>query len=161
MKLAFHHGGKSALDDLIRFRTNSPNGAGIHAGATHVSYLFQSGDLFSSDIATHGTAFTDGSELKDAEHWQIVDLGDIVDEDLLREWCISHDHLSYGFVGDLCFLCDLKDFLPCRPFCSQVIVSGFQAQGVWTFLDPTESSPRQIQLMALAIQELQTPPKAA
>lgn len=155
MRLAFYYDGDSVLDDLIRFRCNSPK----KGGATHVSLLFSDGQLFSSDITTHGTAFSDGSAIPaDPTHWQVVDLGDLLDEALLRKYCEETPHEAYGFVGDLCFFADIKDLLPARPFCSQVVLSAFQAQGVWTFANPTQISPRMLQLMALAIEELQTPP---
>jgi hypothetical protein len=146
MKLAFYRG-TSPLSLLIKARTNGE--------FSHVEYLFSDGALFSSVIEDSGTRFTNSDDLTaHPKLWEVVDVGAVLNETALRAWCESKVGEKYGFVGDICLFLNIRDFDARHPFCSQVVLAGAQAQGVWKFTDPTRTTPEELYLIASACAEM-------
>lgn len=138
VKIAFDDG-EDLLDLIIKARTNSEY--------SHCEFLFSDGMMWSS-VVGKGTRFATFSATVTDNRWTIVDVGTVLDEPQLRAWCEAHVGEKYGIVGDFCFLWDVPDFEIAKPFCSQALAEAARAQGVWTFLNPSETTPGDLYLVA-------------
>lgn len=107
--------------------------------------------MFSSDLSSGGTRFV--QHTLPADSWTVVDIGPL-DEAALRAYCVSQNGLKYDLLGCVDFFFAVPDHASHRWFCSGVCTAALQTQNIFPFLKPTNTSPEELFIAAMARVEI-------
>lgn len=141
--LAFKKSERGLVSRLIRWRTN-----GVR---THVELVF-TGRAFPSDARCFsadgaGTRFT-LLDLSDVSKWDLVEVPGV---DCLRAYmfCVAKNGKRYDWLTIIRYWFGLVgDSSAERWFCSEICVAALQAQGIFTGLVPSRTSPEDLWIAA-------------
>lgn len=144
LRLAFYTGTRPGIAGLynrfVRWWESGP--------CSHVELIF------SDDVAASASMADGGVRFKriafDPDHWEIIDLGHLFDEDDARQWFLSrvNEKAGYDLLGQLHFLFAPIHGDKSRYWCSEAVAAALGMREPWRY------GPN---LLKLVIEELTDP----
>ena len=137
LKLAFFKGNGSAINGIIRWRTNS-----IYS---HVELVFSDGEAFSAQLH-EGTRF---KKIEFNQDWDLVEVPGI-NEVKVKDFCGTVLGRRYDFRGIVDFFANVTHGDDGDWFCSEVCVTALQEAGFCLRIPPHLTSPGSLFDLAFA-----------